>query len=250
MTTRNEVVPRERWLEARRALLLEEKAWTRERDRLAAKRRALPWVRVEKDYRFEGEDGPVTLAELFDGRSQLAVYHFMFGPDWQEGCPGCSLLADHVDGARQHFEHNDLTFVAVSRAPLAKLRAYRERMGWRFRWVSSAGSDFNFDHGVSFPEGQAGRTVVYNYAEQPHPGVDELSGTSIFCKDEDGAVYHTYSTYGRGGEVFLGVYSWLDLVPKGRNETVNGDLNDWVRRHDRYEDDGRTRTAGPPCCGS
>jgi predicted dithiol-disulfide oxidoreductase (DUF899 family) len=239
--TKHEVVSREQWLEARRALLVEEKALTRERDRLSAKRRGLPWVRVEKDYVFEGADGTVTLAELFDGRSQLIVYHFMFGPDWQEGCPGCSLLSDQVDGARQHFEHNDVSFVAVSRGPITRLEAYRRRMGWQFRWVSSAGSDFNFDYHVSFGADMHKSGAFYNFAEQPHPGIDELSGVSVFHRDEDGAIHHTYSCYGRGGEAFLPVYSWLDIVPNGRNETKTGRMMDWMRRHDRYEDDGRTR---------
>jgi predicted dithiol-disulfide oxidoreductase (DUF899 family) len=240
---KHEIVSQVQWIAARRALLAEEKAWTRERDRLSERRRALPWVRVEKDYVFEGAEGKVTLAELFDGRSQLIVYHFMFGPDWDEGCPGCSLLADQVDGARQHFEHNDVSFVAVSRGPLEKLQAYRRRMHWKFRWVSSAGSDFNMDYHVSFPKGTREQGVFYNFADRPDPEIDELSGVSVFCKDDDGAIYHTYSTYGRGGEVFLPVYGWLDVVPKGRNETRNGNLGDWVRRHDRYENDGRTQPA-------
>jgi predicted dithiol-disulfide oxidoreductase (DUF899 family) len=240
----HEVVSEEQWIEARRALLAEEKAWTRERDRLSKKRRALPWVKVEKDYVFEGADGPVTLAELFDGRSQLVVYHFMFGPEWEEGCLGCSLHCDHVDGARQHFEHDDVSFVAVSRGPIEKLQTYRKRMGWKFRWVSSATSDFNVNYHVSFPDGTREQGVFYNFERRPDPGVDELSGTSVFYKDEDGTIYHTYSTYGRGGEVFLAVYGWLDIVPTGRNETKKGNLTDWVKRHDRYEDDGRTRLAG------
>jgi predicted dithiol-disulfide oxidoreductase (DUF899 family) len=245
--TGHEVVSRQQWMAARRTLLAEEKAWTRERDRLSAKRRALPWVKVEKNYAFDGADGPVTLADLFDGRSQLIVYHFMFGPEWEEGCTGCSLLSDQVDGARQHFEHDDVSFAAVSRGPIAKLQAYRKRMGWQFRWVSSARNDFNFDYWVSFPNGTREHGVFYNFAEQPDPGVDELPGASAFFKDDDGAIYHTYSTYGRGGEVFLAVYGWLDIVPKGRNETKNGNLMDWVRRRDRYEDDGRTgpRPAAP-----
>jgi predicted dithiol-disulfide oxidoreductase (DUF899 family) len=232
--TRHDVVSREQWIEARRALLAEEKAWTRERDRLSEKRRALPWVKVEKNYVFEGAEGRVSLGELFDGRSQLVVYHFMFGPEWQEGCPGCSLLSDQVDGARQHFEQNDVSFVAVSRGPIEMLQAYRERMRWKFRWVSSAGSDFNFDYHVSFPEGTREQGVFYNFDQRPDPGVDELAGVSVFYRDGDGAIYHTYSTYGRGGEMFLAVYGWLDVVPKGRNETKNGNLTDWVRRHDRY----------------
>jgi predicted dithiol-disulfide oxidoreductase (DUF899 family) len=240
MTT-HEVVSEQQWIEARRALLAEEKAWTRERDRLAAKRRALPWVKVEREYIFEGEDGPVSLASLFDGRSQLIVYHFMFGPEWREGCPGCSFLSDQVDGARQHIEHNDISFVAVSRGPIDKLLAYRQRMGWTWRWVSSAASDFNFDYHVSFPEGRREDGVVYNFAERPDPGIDELSGVSVFHKDDDGTVYHTYSSYGRGNEAALPAYHWLDIVPKGRNETKNGNMNDWMKRHDRYENDGRSR---------
>lgn len=230
----HKVVSREQWLEARRSLLVEEKAWTRERDRLATRRLELPWVRVEKNYLFAGPDGPMTLTALFDGRSQLMVYHFMFGPGWEEGCPGCSLLADHIDGARQHFEHHDVSFVAISRGPLEKLMRYRARMGWQFRWVSSAGSDFNFDYHVSFPKEQRENGVFYNFERQPDPEVDELPGVSAFFKDDDGAIYHTYSTYARGGEMFLTVYGWLDVAPKGRNEPKQGSLGEWVKRHDRY----------------
>jgi len=241
---RREVVSEEQWIAARRALLAEEKALTDARDALAVKRRELPWMKVGKDYVFEGADGPVSLADLFDGRSQLVVYHFMFGPEWTEGCPGCSLLCDHVDGARQHFEHNDLSFVAVSRGPIEKLQAYRRRMGWGFNWVSSAANDFNFDYRVSFPAGTREKGVVYNFQEMPDPGVDELPGASVFFKDADGAIYHTYSSYGRGGEGFLGVYAWLDIAPKGRREP-NGDMGDWMRRHDQYETDGRTPANAP-----
>ena len=237
----HQIVPKEEWLAARRALLAREKAAMRERDRLAAERRALPWVKVETDYVFEGVGGPKTLADLFDGRSQLIVYHFMFSPDWDEGCTGCSLLCDHVDGARQHFEQNDLSFVAVSRAPLAKLEAYRRRMGWEFRWVSSGGNDFNVDYRVSFPAGTREGGVEYNFGRIPDPEIDELPGASVFYKDSNGAIYHTYSTYSRGGEMFLGVYDWLDVAPKGRNENRNGNLMDWVKRHDSYETDGRTQ---------
>jgi predicted dithiol-disulfide oxidoreductase (DUF899 family) len=240
MTT-HKVVTEQQWIEARRALLVEEKALTRERDRLAEKRRSLPWVKVEKNYVFEGAEGSVTLADLFDGRSQLIVYHFMFGPDWEEGCPGCSLLSDQVDGPRQHFEHNDVSFVAVSRGPIGRLQTYRKRMGWTFRWVSSSANDFNFDYHVSFPEGERKKGVFYNFEERPDPGIDELSGVSIFYKDDDGTIYHTYSSYGRGGEMYLPVYGWLDVVPRGRNETNKGNLTDWVRRHDRYQNDGRTQ---------
>jgi predicted dithiol-disulfide oxidoreductase (DUF899 family) len=241
---KHEVVSETQWIEARRALLAEEKAWTRERDRLAEKRRALPWVKVEKNYVFEAADGTATLADLFDGRSQLIVYHFMFGPDWEEGCPGCSFLSDQVDGARQHFEHDDVSFVAVSRAAIDKLQTYRQRMGWTFRWVSSAASDFNFDFHVSFPKGSREQGVFYNFEQRPDPKVDELSGVSVFYRDDDGTIYHTYSSYGRGNETALAVYHWLDVAPKGRNETKNGNLTDWVKRHDRYENDGRTHTAG------
>jgi len=240
---KHEVVSEAQWIEARRALLAEEKAWTRERDRLAEKRRTLPWVKVEKDYVFQSADGPVTLSDLFDGRSQLIVYHFMFGPEWEEGCPGCSLLSDQVDGARQHFEHDDVSFVAISRAGIEKLLTYRKRMGWSFRWVSSATSDFNFDFHVSFPKGSREQGVFYNFEQRPDPQVDELSGVSVFYKDDDGTIYHTYSSYGRGNETALAVYHWLDVAPKGRNETKNGNLTDWVKRHDRYENDGRTRAA-------
>ena len=239
------VVSQEEWIAARRALLEKEKAHMRDGDALAAERRALPWVKVEKDYVFQGAAGPVSLAELFDGRSQLVVYHFMFGPDWREGCTGCSLLCDHVDGARRHFEHADVSFVAVSRGPIERLQAYRERMGWTFTWVSSAGADFNADFHVSFPNGAREQGVFYNFGPQPDPEVDELPGVSVFHQSDDGAIYHTYSSYARGGEMFLSVYGWLDIVPKGRNETGNGNLGDWSRRHDQYQDDGRTRPVSP-----
>lgn len=246
----HEVVSREQWMAASRALLEQEKAWTQERDRLSELRRALPWVRVEKEYRFQGEQGPVTLAQLFDGRSQLIVYHFMFGPEWTEGCPGCSLLCDQVDGARQHFEHNDVSWVAVSRGPLDRLQAYRRRMGWGFRWVSSAGSDFNFDYQVSYPEGTRGEGVDYNFERIPDPGVDELPGVSVFYRDDSGAIFHSYSSFGRGGEMFLPVYAWLDIVPKGRNEGAEG-MATWMRRHDEYPDDGRRQKASvASCCGT
>jgi predicted dithiol-disulfide oxidoreductase (DUF899 family) len=237
--TQHEVVTRQQWIEASRALVAEEKAWTRERDRLSEKRRALPWVKVDQDYIFQGADGPVALSELFDGRSQLVVYHFMFGLDWEEGCPGCSFLCDQVDGPRQHFEHADLSFVAVSRGPIDKLMAYRKRMGWQFRWVSSAGNTFNADYHVSFPQDRE-QGVFYNFEDQPDPKTDELPGASVFYKDEAGQIFHTYSSYGRGGEVFLPVYSWLDVAPMGRNEGPEG-MGEWMRRRDRYEDDGRTR---------
>jgi len=237
--TQHLIGTREQWIAASQQLLKAEKAWTHERDRLAEQRRALPWVKVEKDYVFEGPGGPVSLSDLFDGRGQLIVYHFMFGPDWNEGCPGCSFLADHVDGARQHFEHNDISFVAVSRGPIDKLMAYRQRMGWTFPWVSSLGNDFNFDYHVSFDGEHEGPRPTYNFEPRAgEPG--EAPGVSVFFKDDDGAIYHTYSSYGRGGEALIGAYSFIDMAPLGRNE---GDaiMGGWMRRHDRYEDDGRRK---------
>ena len=229
-------VSRDEWLAARKALLAEEKELTRHRDQVNEARRALPWVKIEKDYLFDTAGGKRTLAELFGGRSQLIVQHFMFGPDWEEGCTGCSFGADHIDGAMQHLVHHDVTYVAVSRAPLAKLLAYRQRMGWKFPWVSSLGSDFNFDFNVSFtPEQRAQGKVLYNF-EMIETQMDELPGCSVFYKDEGGNVFHTYSSYGRGNEEVIGAYMLLDMTPKGRNETgPNGNLMDWIKRHDRYE---------------
>jgi len=224
------------WLAARIELLAKEKELTRARDALNAARRALPWVRVEKDYVFDAPDGTRTLADLFVGRSQLVVQHFMFGPDWKEGCIGCSFKADHVDAARVHLEQHDVSFVAISRAPLPQLEAYRKRMGWGFRWVSSFSSDFNFDFHVSFtPDDTARGTGYYNYGVRQIVG-DEISGNSVFYKDESGAVFHTYSAFARGDEQLVGAYNYLDLTPKGRNETgPHFNLMDWVRRHDQYD---------------
>ncbi|KAA0968219.1 DUF899 domain-containing protein [Aureimonas fodinaquatilis] len=238
------VVSQKEWTQARVSLLEKEKAQTRLRDAIAAERRALPWVKVEKDYSFDTEDGPRSLSDLFDGRSQLIIKHFMFGPEWSEGCTGCSFEMDHFEGAMLHIPHHDLTLVAVSRAPLKELLKFRQRMGWTIPWVSSASSDFNFDFGVSFTEEQraAGR-VVYNYREENFQ-IDELSGLSVFYKDEDGVVYHTYSTFGRGAEEILTSYMLLDLTPKGRNETgPNHNLTDWVLHHDRYGDNGQVANA-------
>jgi len=230
----HQVVSREAWLVARKAHLEAEKALTRQRDKLLEERRALPWVKVDKDYVFEGPDGPVTLSDLFAGRSQLFVQHFMLGPDWKEGCAGCSFQADHVDAARQHFEHADLSFAAVARAPYKAIAAFKRRMGWRFPWVSSFGSDFNFDYQVSFrPEELERKEAVYNYTTID-PGIDELPGLSVFYKDEQGTLYHTYSSYARGGEELIGAFNFLDMVPKGRNEPDS--IMQWVRHHDRYDD--------------
>lgn len=228
------IVSREEWLAARRALLAKEKEATRLRDRVNAERLALPWVKVEKNYVFDTPQGKKTLAELFDGRSQLIVYHFMFGPDWAAGCPGCSFLADHIDGALPHLEHHDVTMIAVSRAPLPKIAAYKRRMGWRFPWVSAFGNDFNYDYHVSFTrDALASGKVFYNFSEtEPGEGNDELPGLSAFYRDAAGDIFHTYSSYARGPEELIGTLMILDRAPKGRNETT---IMDFVHRHDEYE---------------
>jgi predicted dithiol-disulfide oxidoreductase (DUF899 family) len=251
--TKHTVGTREAWLEARLQLLEAEKAHTRRSDELAQMRQALPWVRIDKTYRFETDEGSATLDALFRGRSQLLVYHFMFGPDWAAGCPSCSMIADGFDPFAIHLANHDVTLVAVSRAPLAKLQAYKRRMGWAFPWASSLGGDFNFDFNVSFSEAQqrAG-DIEYNYARNAHAmdatgpvpepvacfaaacGTDapaftrDRPGMSAFVR-ESGVVYHTYSTYARGLDGLWGMYQWLDRAPKGRNET-----GPWWRRHDEY----------------
>lgn len=239
----HEIVSRSEWTTARAELLAEEKELTRLRDRVSERRRDLPWVKVEKNYGFDGPNGRETLSDLFDGRSQLVVRHFMFGPDWEEGCVGCSFWSDHLDGALVHLEHHDVTVVVVSRAPFGKIEAFRRRMGWRFKWVSSFGSDFNYDFGVSFtPEQIASGKVVYNYGLTDRVG-EEMPGTSVFYKDPDGQIAHTYSSFARGGEAMLGTYALLDLTPKGRDENGPGhNLTDWVRHHDRYD------SAVASCC--
>ncbi|MDH7786219.1 putative dithiol-disulfide oxidoreductase (DUF899 family) [Ochrobactrum sp. 19YEA23] len=229
----NEVVSREVWLEARRALLAREKEATHLRDRVNQERQALPWVKVEKDYVFDTPTGRRTLAELFDGRSQLVVYHFMFGPEWEQGCVGCSFLADNLDGALAHLNNHDVTLVAVSRGPLAKLEDYKRRMGWHFPWVSSYGGDFNFDFHVSFDKAEIeeGR-VFYNFDRlAPEQAHDELPGMSAFIKADDGMIYHTYSSYARGIEEWISTLMILDRAPKGRNE--NSTMH-FVKRHDEY----------------
>jgi predicted dithiol-disulfide oxidoreductase (DUF899 family) len=241
----HKIVSRNEWLAARQALLAKEKELTRLRDRLSAERRALPWVRVEKPYMFETPEGRKTLAELFDGRSQLVVKHFMLGPGWQEGCVGCSFGADHIEGAVVHLEHHDVSFVAVSRAPLTEIEAYKKRMGWKFRWVSSEASDFNYDYHVSYTGDELAKGKVYYNYKMIDAGITEHPGLSVFCKDEAGGIFHTYSTYARGTEMLLTTYMILDLTPKGRNETgPNHNLMDWVRRHDEYED----ATGVAACC--
>lgn len=229
------VVSREEWTLARKAHLKNEKALTRMRDLVARERRELPWVKVEKEYIFDTPEGKKTLAELFGTNSQLVVHHFMFGPDWNAGCPSCSLEADHAEGAVVHLANHDVSYVRVSRAPLDKLVAYQRRMGWTARWVSSQGSDFNFDFQVSFAREdlEAGR-LYYNYEtiEDPKYFSEELPGLSVFYKDESGAVFHTYSSYARGNEEVIGAFVYLDITPKGRNEK---EIMDWVRRHDEYD---------------
>jgi predicted dithiol-disulfide oxidoreductase (DUF899 family) len=236
---RHPVVSREEWLAARQALLVREKEATRLRDRINAERLALPWVRVDKPYAFRTPSGTRTLADLFDGRSQLIIYHFMLGPGWAAGCPGCSFLADHLDGALVHLNHHDVTLVAVSRAPLAEIETYRKRMSWRFPWVSSHGSDFNLDYHVSFDQQQleSGK-VWYNFNEIEAGKSEELPGLSAFYKDEAGNVFHTYSSYARGPEELIGTLMILDRAPKGRNETST--MN-FVRRHDEYEDTSQAK---------
>ncbi len=226
------IVSREEWLAAREALLVKERAMTHALDALRAERRQLPWVKVEKSYVFEGPEGKCTLGDLFRGRGQLAVYHFMLTPGSDHICPGCSFTVDHVDAARRHFEQADLAFTAVSRVPLQRIEEVKKRMAWTFPWVSSHGGDFNFDFGVSFTaEDIATGRALYNYGTVIRNSRD-MFGTSIFVKDDSGEVFHSYSTYHRGTELLMGAFNWLDLAPKGRNET-GGTMN-WVRLHDEY----------------
>src|SRR5580698_4592844 len=226
MSVSHKIVSEKEWLAARKNLLAREKELTRERDELNRQRRELPWVRVEKNYVFDGPNGKETLADLFAGRSQLIVQHFMLGPGWKEGCVGCSFKSDHIDGTLAHLEHHDVSFVSVSRAPFEEIQAFKKRMGWNFKWVSSFGSDFNYDFHVSFrPEEAANGKVFYNYSS--------------------GGIFHTYSTHGRGDEQFVSTYMYLDITPKGRNE--NGprhNLTDWVRHHDRYDAKGSVNEQG------
>ncbi|MGH8190937.1 MAG: DUF899 domain-containing protein [Rhodanobacteraceae bacterium] len=228
------IVSREQWLQARKALFEKERAMTHELDALRAERRRLPWVRIDKRYIFEGPDGECTLGDLFGGRSQLAIYHFMLTPGSEHICPGCSFVMDHADAARQHFEHADLALAAVSRAPVRRIEEVTKRMGWSFRWVSSGDGDFNYDFGVSFtPEDRAAGRAAYNYGLTSIRDSPDMFGVSIFVRDETGAIFHSYSTYHRGVELLVGAFNWLDLVPKGRNE---GDgTMPWVRLHDEYD---------------
>lgn len=227
------IVTQEEWVKARKELLVKEKALTRERDAVAEERLKLPWVKVEKKYAFEAAAGKKTLAELFAGKSQLAIYHFMFGPDWEQGCPSCSLLADHFDNLAIHLAQRDVRFTIISRAPLAKIDEFKKRMGWKFPWVSSQDSDFNADFHVSVPKEEAAKEHMYNYVLTRFPS-EERPGMSIFYKNAKGEVFHTYSVYGRGLEDFMSVYAILDRVPKGRDEAALPHGMAWVRHHDRY----------------
>jgi len=237
-TTPHRIVSEEEWLKARQELLAKEKKLMREHDALAAERRALPWVKVEKNYLFDTPGGQKTLGELFEGRSQLLVYHLMFAPDWEAACLGCSYVSDHFDGAVWHLANRDVTLVAVSRAPLAKFAPFKQRMGWRFKWYSSFGSDFNRDFHVAFTREEMTRgKMFYNYKFQSYP-MEEGHGLSAFYQDALGNVFHTYSTYGRGVEAFINTYNLLDLAPKGRDEQDQKPMPmAWVRHHDKYESD-------------
>lgn len=241
---RHQIASPAQWLAARKKLLAREKELTHLRDAIAAERQALPWVRIEKNYSFDTPTGKKSLADLFDGRNQLAVYHFMFGPDWAEGCPSCSMAADGFDAANIHLMQLDVTFTAISRAPLAKIEAFKKRMGWRFPWASSHNTTFNQDFRVSFTKEELPAGNIYNFGTSGHPS-EEAPGLSIFAKDTSGNVYHTYSSYGRGTEELLGAYFFLDRVPKGRDEDALPFSMAWVRHHDRYAD-GRLADADKP----
>ncbi len=227
------VISEAEWLVARKDLLTREKELTRLRDELSRHRRELPWVKINKEYVFDGPDGREKLADLFDGRSQLIVYHFMLGPGWEEGCKSCSYLADHFDGANWHLPHRDVTLAVISRAPLAEIEKYKKRMGWRFKWVSSHGNDFNFDYHVSATDEEKTKDEMYYNYRTAELLSDEMPGLSVFYKNKDGEVFHTYSTYSRGLDTLVGTYNFLDLTPKGRDENPESTM-DWVRRHDEY----------------
>ena len=231
--TRHAVVSRAQWIAARTAFLAKEKEFTRLRDQLNQQRRDLPWEAVTKNYVFEGPDGRQTLGDLFEGRSQLIVYHFMFGPDWEAGCPHCSFWADNFDPIVVHLNQRDVTMVAISRAPYRKITQYKERMGWSFKWLSSADTDFNFDFQASFrPEDLEKGIVFYNFKEQEETN-PEREGASVFYRDASGKIFHTYSTYARGIDLVNTAYNYLDLVPKGRDEGSRSQF--WVRRRDEYD---------------
>jgi predicted dithiol-disulfide oxidoreductase (DUF899 family) len=237
------IVSQEQWLKARKALLAKEKELTHLNDQLAAERRALPWVKVDKPYSFDTNNGRKTLAQLFGNNSQLIIYHFMLAPGWDAGCPGCSFLADHIDGPNQHLKHHDVTLMAVSRAKLAEINAYKKRMGWQFEWASAFNTDFNSDFGVSFTKADLAKgDTYYNFERREQQTEGEAPGTSVFYRNDAGEVFHTYSSYARGGDILIGAHNFLDLTPKGRNEHT---IMDWMRRHDEYEP---TENKGS-CCG-
>ena len=228
----NNIVSQDKWLEARKKFLIKEKEFTRLRDELSTQRRALPWVKVEKNYSFDGPGGRETLSDLFDGKSQLMIYHFMLGPEWEEGCPSCSFWADNFNGIDIHLAHRDISFLAVSRTSSDKIESYKKRMGWDFKWMSSFSTDFNFDMCVSFTsEQKEANEIDFNYLTQPY-FIDELAGVSVFYKNTKGEIFHTYSTYSRGLDILNGAYNYIDLSPKGRDEG-EGIMN-WLRRHDQY----------------
>jgi predicted dithiol-disulfide oxidoreductase (DUF899 family) len=249
------VVSPDKWLSARKELLQKEKEFTRQRDEISRLRRELPWEKVNTNYVFEGPSGQETLADLFGGKSQLIIYHFMFGPAWEEGCPSCSMIGDHLSGSLVHLANRDVRLVAVSRARLTQIEAFKKRMGWNFQWVSSYENGFNRDYNVSFtPQEMAEHNVLYNYQMQDFPS-DEAPGLSVFYKDEQGNIFHTYSTYGRGLDILLGVYNFLDMTPKGRDEEALQFPMAWVRHHDRYPQEtiatqSTSENKGPAsCCG-
>jgi len=234
--TNHKIVSKDDWIKARQDLLVKEKEFTRLRDKLSAERRELPWERVEKEYVFEGPDGKETLAQLFAGKSQLIVHHFMLGPDWDAGCPSCSFWSDNYNGIGIHLKHRDISLLAISRAPFQNIESYKQRMGWSFKWVSSFGADFNFDFNASFtPEEVADGTAFWNYRKQK-PGFTEVVGFSAFYKDPDGQIFHTYSCFQRGVDMMNGAYHFMDLAPKGRDEAGLRPTMAWLRRHDEYED--------------
>lgn len=239
----NPIVSREEWLESRKRLLQKEKELTRLRDQLSAARRELPWVLIDKPYVFEGPQGRRTLADLFDGSGQLMTYHFMFGPSWPQGCPSCSYLADHVDGALVHLQQRDVKVMAVSRAPYSQIAPFKRRMGWQFDWVSSYGTEFNYDFQASHaPQDISNNTAYYNYELLEYPA-EETHGLSVFYKDATGDVFHTYSSYARGAEMLVNTYNILDMMPKGRDEDGFEFPMAWVRHHDRYDADVASSTA-------
>ena len=228
------IVPHDEWIEARKDFLVKEKEFTKLRDELSQQRRELPWEKVDKEYIFESPNGSISLSDLFGGRSQLIVYHFMYGPDWEAGCPSCSLLTDHFNPAIIHLNQRDVSMVVISKAPIAVLEKYKKRMGWSFVWVSSYDNDFNKEYRVTFTEDEIEKNnAYYNYQKTTFPST-EAPGLSIFFKDNDGMIYHTYSTYARGLDIFINTYNYLDLVPKGRDEDKLSFTMEWVRRHDEY----------------